>query len=151
MSGKYPILIFFSTIFFFKPSPHFFLHHKKIFFSLFSLRGLDLDKIIEFSPGEIVVYPDEHNKPPVGHGINKPARVTLEKLFPRDRATNRRKTDEDSLGRYELKIKKSTERLGAKFLAYSRQLGNWIFEVEHFSRYGLLDVTFYLCYLYLFY
>ena len=104
-------------------------------------RGLDLDKIIEFSIGEIVVYPDEHNKPDVGHGINRPARVTLEHLWPMDRASNRRKLDEDSLNRYEHKIIKSTERLGAKFLSYERKTGNWTFEVEHFSRYGLLEVN----------
>jgi nuclear pore complex protein Nup98-Nup96 len=103
------------------------------------VRGLDIDNIVEFEPGEIVVYPDEHYKPPVGRGLNKPARVTLQKLFPLDKATGRRKVDDASLARYEAKIRKSTQKLGARFISYDRTTGDWIFEVEHFSRYGLLD------------
>lgn len=103
------------------------------------IRGLDLDSIIEFRPGEVEVYPDETNKPPVGRGLNKPAVIVLENIFPKDRKTGQLKKDEDSLNRYRLKLMKSTERSGAKFIKYDTTTGDWVFEVEHFSRYGLLD------------
>ena len=47
--------------------------------------------------------------------------------------------DDTSLGRYEEKMRRTTEKLGAKFIKYDRKSGDWIFQVEHFSRYGLLD------------
>lgn len=99
------------------------------------IRNLDLDKIIEFSRGEIVVYPDEHLKPPVGEGLNKTAVITLHGCFPLDRVTGRPKLDEDSLSRYEAKILKSTSKLGATFIKYDKRTGDWSFQVLHFSRY----------------
>ena len=56
-----------------------------------------------------------------------------------DHTTNTRKMDDTSLGRYEEKMRRTTEKLGAKFIKYDRKSGDWIFQVEHFSRYGLLD------------
>ena len=46
------------------------------------LRGLDLDQLIIFSNRSVDVYPDEDLKPPVGQGLNKPARITLRDIFP---------------------------------------------------------------------
>lgn len=97
-----------------------------------------MDKIIEFSRGEIVVYPDEHAKPPMGEGLNKTAVITLHGCFPLDRATGRPKLDDDSLSRYEAKILKSTSRLGATFIKYEKRTGDWVFQVHHFSRYDFL-------------
>jgi hypothetical protein len=36
-------------------------------------------------------------------------------------------------------LRRTTEKLGAKFERYEHDTGKWIFRVEHFSRYGLLD------------
>ncbi len=112
-----------------------------MFFNKTDVRGLDLDKIVHFQPGEIVVYPDDVDKPVIGQELNKAARVTLQRLWPIDKTTGKRKNDEQSLLRYEAKIKKSTTKLGARFVRYDKNNGDWIFEVDHFSRYGIIDDT----------
>ena len=38
----------------------------------------DLDKAVHFRNKEIVVYPDESKKPPIGEELNRPAEISLE-------------------------------------------------------------------------
>eukprot|EP01113_Clastostelium_recurvatum_P038585 TRINITY_DN5790_c0_g1_i4.p1 TRINITY_DN5790_c0_g1~~TRINITY_DN5790_c0_g1_i4.p1 ORF type:complete len:1865 (-),score=437.72 TRINITY_DN5790_c0_g1_i4:36-5630(-) len=102
------------------------------------VRGLDLDSIVEFTHKQISVYPDEENKPPVGHELNKPATVLLSQCFPMDRAGQRVK-DPAKLAAYEQKIKATTDKIGAKFISYNPKNGEWNFFVPHFSKYGLTD------------
>lgn len=109
------------------------------FLGITDVRGADLDSIIHFSRGEIVVYPDERKKPPIGEGFNKPAIITLHGVFQVDPVTKKPLTDEISLNRMEQKIKKSTARQGAILLRYDKTTGDWIFQVQHFSRYGLVE------------
>lgn len=103
------------------------------------VRGLDLDKIVEFKHREVTIYPDDHNKPTVGEGLNKPAIVTLEKVWPIDKASKQIKVDRVSLEKYQQKLEKTTENYGARYLGYDPKTGSWAFQVEHFSRYGIDD------------
>jgi len=48
---------------------------------------LDLDEIVHFRNKEVVVYPDESKKPEIGYGLNKPAEVSLENVWPIDPKT----------------------------------------------------------------
>lgn len=102
------------------------------------VRGLDLDSVVFFEPKEVIVYPDETRKPPLGQGLNRPALVLLERCFPVDR-TGRPVTDPQRLRRYAEKIRRRTADLGAHFISYDPATGNWRFRVEHFSKYGIRD------------
>ena len=56
------------------------------------LTGLNLDEIIFFRRQEVQVYVDEDNKPEVGSGLNKPAEVTLDSVYPSDKTTRQKIT-----------------------------------------------------------
>ena len=43
------------------------------------------------------------------------------------------------LMKYSEKLQRSTAKIGAKFIDYVSESGSWVFEVEHFSKYRLLD------------
>lgn len=46
------------------------------------IHDLNFDKIIHFRNKEVVVYPDDENKPPVGEELNRTAEVSLERVWP---------------------------------------------------------------------
>ena len=100
------------------------------------VRKLAIDDLVIFHSKEIEVYPDESKKPPVGHELNKPAVITLQKCFPKDKAGKRLTAPED-ITRFENKLKHQTQKFGGRFIAYKADAGEWSFRVEHFSRYGL--------------
>ncbi|KAK1928860.1 Nuclear pore complex protein NUP98A [Phytophthora citrophthora] len=91
------------------------------------VRGLQLDELVNFSDGEIVVYPDDNEKPAVGIGLNKPAIVDLCGISAEENESH-----ENFLKRLEL----HTQKLGAIFLGYEDSKtgtsGVWKFRVEHF-------------------
>ncbi|RLN60356.1 hypothetical protein BBJ28_00021164 [Nothophytophthora sp. Chile5] len=92
------------------------------------VRGLKLDDLVAFSPGEIVVYPNDDAKPVVGCALNKSAVVQLRGL-----SFEQHETREHFLARLE----KHTKALGAEFLGYDNgdhdeNVGVWKFRVEHF-------------------
>ncbi|CAA6665046.1 unnamed protein product [Spirodela intermedia] len=86
------------------------------FFGTTDVSWLDLEKIVKFGRHSVVVYEDEGDKPPVGHGLNKAAQVSL---F--------------------LKLKGVSEQQGARFVSFDPIKREWKFMVRHFSRFGLID------------
>ena len=82
------------------------------------------------------VYLEEADKPAVGEGLNRPAEVTLHKVWRMDKATNRPTTDAEAISRFERKLKKLAADQSARFISYSAETGTWVFEVDHFSRQG---------------
>lgn len=103
------------------------------------VRGIDLDSIIELSRGSIEVYLDDNEKPDVGFGLNRPAEITMLKVFKTDKASGKPIKDPEVVERFARKLKKVSAEQGARFISYDGETGAWKFEVEHFSRYGLVD------------
>jgi nuclear pore complex protein Nup98-Nup96 len=107
------------------------------FFGVTDVQGLDLESIIQFNYCEVVVYMDESKKPVVGQGLNKPAQVTLLNVKCADKKSGQQYSDGPEVEKFEKHLKKKTEEQGAEFISYSALKGEWKFQVQHFSRYGL--------------
>ncbi|SCU88397.1 LAMI_0D09956g1_1 [Lachancea mirantina] len=97
-------------------------------------------KVIVFHKNKTVeVYPEEFKKPSLGYGLNVPATISLEKVFPVDKHTklpiknNSKPTDVAAFVRKLKKLK------GMDFVTYNPFDGTWIFRVQHFSVWGIID------------
>lgn len=99
------------------------------FFGNTDVRGIDLNEIVRFDKHYLVVYGDETGKPPVGHGLNKAAEVSL--------LLNLKDLPEPSILVEVLRYR--ARKQGARFLSFNPTDGKWKFEVDHFSRFGLVD------------
>lgn len=88
-----------------------------------NLCGLDLDKIVDIGEKYVEVYSNtqEENKPPKGHGLNKPAEIKLFNIYPKDKS---------KIQRFKEKLIRHTKKMGGTFLHYEN--GEWMFRVEHF-------------------
>lgn len=113
--------------------PHFVVGRKRFGQVKFSgetdVRGLDLDEIVRFGRHSVAVYGDDARKPALGHGLNKPAEVTLKLDL---RTLPERSVQVEFL---RLRAKKQC----ARFVSFDPVNGDWKFEVDHFSRFGLVD------------
>lgn len=102
------------------------------FFGETDVRCLDLDSIVKFRRCEIVVYEDDSSKPSVGHGLNKPAEVSL---LLQTKPSNH--SNETELKEVVEKLKRKNESQGARFISFNPVNQEWKFSVQHFSRFGL--------------
>lgn len=113
-----------------------------IFFpGITNMANLNIDEIVFFRRKEVVVYPDDENKPPLGEGLNKKAEVTLDCVWPRDKSVGTPVKSPEKLAaiNWQNKIEENTTKIGAKFIDYRPETGSWVFEVKHFSKYGLVE------------
>ncbi|PIA45826.1 hypothetical protein AQUCO_01600220v1 [Aquilegia coerulea] len=97
------------------------------------VRLLNIDQIVKFDRHEIVVYENEKDKPVAGEGLNKASIVTLI-LKVRSECLKGK-----VLNGFVKKLKSATERQGAHFISFNPLNGEWIFLVNHFSRFGLTE------------
>ncbi|XP_037913163.1 nuclear pore complex protein Nup98-Nup96-like [Hermetia illucens] len=96
--------------------------------------GLNLDEIVVFRYKEVIVYPDDKKKPPLGFGLNRRAKVTINKIWPHDKTTHEPITDTQRLVElnYVGKLHSLCDKHGTRFIDYQPETGSWTFEVEHF-------------------
>ncbi|CAI2348329.1 unnamed protein product [Caenorhabditis sp. 36 PRJEB53466] len=105
------------------------------------LKDVVLDEIVIFRHREVTVYPNEEEKPAEGQELNKPAEVTLERIWYTDKKTKKEVRDVVKLAEvgWREHLERQTTRMGATFKDFRAETGSWVFRVEHFSKYGLAD------------
>ncbi|KFD66542.1 hypothetical protein M514_01539, partial [Trichuris suis] len=112
-----------------------------MWFGPLNVTGLNLDRLVHFDHKEVTVYPEGEVKPPIGEELNRRARIVLERVWPIDKSTFEPITDPIRILRLKFRnrLEKACARMEAKFVDYDSSRGIWTFEVDHFSKYGLVD------------
>nr|pir hypothetical protein ZK328.5b - Caenorhabditis elegans [Caenorhabditis elegans] len=105
------------------------------------LKDVALDEIVVFRHREVTVYPNEEEKAPEGQELNRPAEVTLERVWYTDKKTKKEVRDVVKLSEigWREHLERQTIRMGAAFKDFRAETGSWVFRVDHFSKYGLAD------------
>ena len=87
--------------------------------------------IVHIRRKQVIVYPYEEKKPPIGEGLNRKAEITLDKVWPADKTTREPIASPERLQvlHYAEKVEAATHRLGARFIDYRPETGSWVFEV----------------------
>jgi hypothetical protein len=100
-----------------------------LFHGTVDCRDIDFNHVVRLGVGEVLVYPDGMDKPPVGEGLNRMATVTMLQCWPPSGVNLH---DPRSEERYRRKIQAMTEKKNARFLDYETTTGVWRFQVLHF-------------------
>lgn len=87
----------------------------------------------------VEVYPDEDSKPPVGYGLNVPATITLQNVYPVDRKTKEPIKDNSKVADVQYFVKRLRNMKDMEFISYNPFGGIWVFRVKHFSIWGLVN------------
>ncbi|KAG0663162.1 hypothetical protein C6P44_002004 [Monosporozyma unispora] len=105
-----------------------------------NLRDELFGKTVSFySTKTVEVYPDHNNKPVVGAGLNVPATISLEKVYPIDKKTKKPITDASKTDEMQVLIRKLKSMRDMEFISYNPFGGIWTFKVNHFSIWGLVN------------
>ncbi|KII64871.1 Nuclear pore complex protein Nup98-Nup96 [Thelohanellus kitauei] len=106
--------------------------------------NINLDQTVFINEYEVEVYRDDDPnciKPPVGSGLNKPARLTLYNVFPKDANGEIIKDlDSESLKDFESYLQRKAQLLDAEFLEYDPRSGSFTFTVSHFTKYNICTI-----------
>jgi len=104
------------------------------------LTSVDLDNIfgdiVDIALRRITVYPEEGVKPPMGKGLNVPSTLRIQNSWPRVKH-KKSASQVSSSPLFEKHIERLRRVADTKFISYERDTGTWVFEVPHFTTYGL--------------
>ena len=104
------------------------------------LGNINLDEIIGnivlLTPRSATVYPESAKKPPMGKGLNVPARISLEQSWSRNSRDRSIATDPRRITKHVDRLKSMPD---TTFEDYDHATGVWTFSVEHFTTYGFDD------------
>lgn len=101
------------------------------------LKGNLFGNIVKINKNHTVeVYPN--GSVPLGTGLNVPAIITLEKVFPITRRKVALSSAEKDI-EHRLFVKKLKELKDMEFVTYDPINGSWTFKVQHFSIWGLVE------------
>ncbi|CAL9738452.1 nucleoporin Nup145p [Monosporozyma servazzii] len=92
-----------------------------------------------YSTRTVEVYPDHSSKPVVGSGLNVPATISLEKVYPVDKKTKKPIIDASRTDEMQVLIRKLKNMRDMEFISYNPFGGIWTFKVNHFSIWGLVN------------
>ncbi|CAG8497827.1 4051_t:CDS:10, partial [Ambispora leptoticha] len=95
-------------------------------------------KIVQFVDRTCIVYQDGCGveKPPVGQGLNRPAKITIQECWALDKSTRKPITDPND-PRFRQRINRLKATPETTFIDFFADTGSWLFHVRHFSKYGL--------------
>jgi len=73
--------------------------------------------------------------------LNRKATVTLDRVWPNDKTTKQPITNPDRIAatNFVVKLQRACAKLNTQFVDYRSDTGSWVFNVEHFSKYALVD------------
>lgn len=101
------------------------------------LKGELFGNVVKINKNHTVeVYPN--GSVPLGTGLNVPAIITLEKVFPISRRKVALTSAEKDI-EHRLFVKKLKELKDMEFVTYDPINGSWTFKVQHFSIWGLVE------------
>lgn len=105
------------------------------------LTNMNIDELVHFRYRELTIYPDDKVKPPLGQGLNRPAQVTLDCVWPKDRKNHTVVNDIEYLisMNFSETLRDLCLKHGTKFIDYRPETGSWVFGVEHFSKYAFTE------------
>ncbi|CAB4254270.1 similar to Saccharomyces cerevisiae YGL092W NUP145 Essential nucleoporin, subunit of the Nup84p subcomplex [Maudiozyma barnettii] len=96
--------------------------------------------IVIFNSSKTVeVYPDHSTKPGVGYGLNIPATISIEGVYPIDKKTKKPHVNPQKSSEIQLIIRRLKNMKEMEFISYNPFGGIWTFRVNHFSIWGLVD------------
>ena len=104
------------------------------------LTSIDLDNVFDkiaiIKIRSVTVYPEQHQKPPPGKGLNVPATISLKNSWPkqRDRVTPSYEKSGPKFNKHVARLRKVAD---TQFVDYDKDTGVWIFKVPHFTTYEL--------------
>ncbi|CCH57989.1 hypothetical protein TBLA_0A01880 [Henningerozyma blattae CBS 6284] len=97
-------------------------------------------KVVIFNSTKTVeVYPNDNTKPDLGYGMNVPATITLEGIYPIDKVTKKPIKNASDILEVQYFGKKLRSMKDMEFISYNPYGGIWTFKVQHFSIWGLVN------------
>lgn len=85
----------------------------------------------------VEVYPDESEKPAIGYGLNVPATICLEQVYPIDKKSKAVLKDASRIKDFQVFCRRLRSLRNMEFISYNPYGGVWTFRVNHFSVWGL--------------